>query len=332
MGGDVLRLPDDWVWDSWVADDGERFHLYFLKAPRALLDPGLRHTRATIGHATSTDLQVWTYHGEVLGPDPTGWDDLALWTGSVVRGDDGIWRMYYTALSTRGHGVRDQRIGVVESDDLHSWRRVLDRPAVEVDARWYKTLPEDGTASETWRDPFVFRDPDGDGWRMLITARARDAAPNDDGVLAEARSADLRTWEVGPPVCEPGAGFGQLEVAQVRVVDGRPVLVFTCHPQEQTPERIARSGRYCTWSLAGASATGPWDVDRAQPFEAEPTLFAAPLVRQRNGTWALVGFLNTEPEGVYTFEITAPIPVRVGDGGLVAATSDLPAVLGTDPL
>ena len=328
----MLRLPDDWVWDSWIADDGERYHLYFLKAPRALLDPGLRHTRATIGHATSPDLHEWTYHGEALVPDPAGWDDLALWTGSVVRGDDGVWRMFYTAINTRGHGVKDQRIGVVESDDLHSWRRVLDRPAVEVDPRWYKTLDGDATASETWRDPFVFRDPDGDGWRMLITARAAGAPRGDDGVLAEARSDDLRHWEVGPPVSEPGAGFGQLEVAQVRVVDGQPLLAFTCHPQEQTAERITRSGRYCTWSVTGTSPAGPWDVDRAQPFLAEPTLFAAPLVRQRDGGWALVGFRNTEPEGVLSFEITAPIPVEVRDGAFVATTADLPLLPEPHPL
>lgn len=27
-------MADDWVWDSWVADDGERYHRFFLKAPR----------------------------------------------------------------------------------------------------------------------------------------------------------------------------------------------------------------------------------------------------------------------------------------------------------
>jgi beta-fructofuranosidase len=328
----VLRLPDDWVWDSWIADDGERYHLYFLKAPRALVDPGLRHTRATIGHATSTDLHEWDYLGEVLAPDPGSWDDLALWTGSVVRGEDGLWRMFYTALGTRGHGVKDQRIGFVESEDLHRWRRVLDRPAVEVDPRWYKTLEDDPAASETWRDPFVFRDPDGDGWRMLITARARGAARHDDGVLAQARSADLRTWEVGPPVSAPGAGFGQLEVAQVRVLDGQPLLVFTCHPQEQTAGRIERSGRFCTWTVTAAGPAGPWDVDAARPFEAEPTLFAAPLVQQRDGTWALVGFRNTEPDGVLAFEITAPIPVQLRGGALVADTADLPVLPAAEPL
>src|SRR5207249_214482 len=87
----MLRLADDWIWDSWIADDGDLYHLYFLRAPRSLVDPGRRHARATIGHASSSDLVEWTYHGEAVRPDPTGWDDLALWTGSVVRDDRGVW-------------------------------------------------------------------------------------------------------------------------------------------------------------------------------------------------------------------------------------------------
>ena len=31
------------------------------------------------------------------------------------------------------------------------------------------------------------------------------------------------SWEVGPPLSAPGAGFSQLEVAQVRKVDGQHV-------------------------------------------------------------------------------------------------------------
>ena len=65
---------------------------------------------------------------------------------------------------------------------------------------------------------------------MLVTARAIGAERNDDGVLAHARSNDLDSWVVGPPLCRPGAGFGQLEVPQVAAIDGRHVLVFTCHP------------------------------------------------------------------------------------------------------
>jgi beta-fructofuranosidase len=304
------------VWDSWIADDGERYHLFFLKAPRALEDPSLRHTAAIIGHASSLDLVDWTVHEDALQPDAKGWDDLALWTGSVQRGEDGVWRMYYTALSNvPGHGVKDQRIGLAESDDLSAWRRVGDGPLVDPDPRWYRTI--DGTASETWRDPFVFRDPGGDGWHMLITARDPDAPRFYDGVLAHARSADLVTWELQPPVTEP-AGFGQIEVPQIRVVDGQHVLVFTCHPEEQSPEQIERFGPHSTWYVLGESVLGPWDIAGARPFEADPKLFAAPLVQARDGSWAFVGFRNQEPEGILSFEIMDPIRVGLRDGALRA--------------
>ena len=312
----MLRLPDHWIWDSWIADDGETYHLFFLQAPRSLVDPARRHAAATIGRATSTDLRTWEYHGTALGPAPSGWDDLALWTGSVARGDDGVWRMFYTALSTAGRGIFDQRVGVAESDDLATWRRVGTTPVLEVDPRWYKTLDDGSGASETWRDPFVFRDPGGDGWHMLVTARDKDAPRFSDGVLAHARSADLRTWELGPPVSEP-AGFGQIEVPQVREIGGRPVLVFTCHPDEQSERQKQAFGRFSTLSLAGDSPAGPWDIERARPFEAEPTLFAAPLVQERGGGWTLVGFRNQEPEGILSFELLDPVPVELRDGALV---------------
>jgi beta-fructofuranosidase len=312
----VLRLPDDWVWDSWIADDGEFYHLFFLKAPRALKDPALRHTAATIGHATSVDLAHWEVTDDALTPATTGWDDLALWTGSVARQDDGLWRLYYTALSTaRGHGVRDQRIGMAESDDLFTWRRVGDQPLVLPDRRWYRTLDEDALASETWRDPHVFRDAGGDGWHMLITARATRAPRLRDGVLAHARSADMLTWDLQPPLTEP-AGFGQIEVPQVRTIDGQAVLIFTCHPVEQSAEQVARFGRFSTWYVLGDSPNGPWDIAAARPFEGDPKLFAAPLVQRRDGRWAFVGFRNQEPEGILSFEILDPIPVALGSGEL----------------
>jgi beta-fructofuranosidase len=319
----VLELDDHWVWDSWLADDGEAFHLFYLQAPRSLVDPGLRHLAATIGHARSVDLVEWDVLPDALGPTAGSWDDVSIWTGSTVRGDDGGWRMFYTATSSRGHGVRDQRIGVAESDDLVTWRKVGREPLLVADPRWYKTLPEDVTASETWRDPFVYADPAGEGWHMLVAARSLTHGRNDDGVLAHARSDDLRTWELGPPVCESGFGFGQLEVAQVKQVGDRWVLVFTCHPQEMTDERIAASGAYCTWSVPGpADGTFPdvWDIGLARPFTAEPDLFAAPLVQQRDGTWCLIGFRNTEPRGELNFHITDPIPVRLDTDGHLVAT------------
>jgi beta-fructofuranosidase len=306
----VLRSLDEWIWDSWVADDGERYHLFFLKAPRALEDPALRHAAARIGHASSVDLVEWEVHPDALGPrSERGFDDLALWTGSVARGDDGVWRMYYTAINREGRDLRDQRIGLAESDDLMTWRRVADEPLVEPDPCWYRMLGDGSGASETWRDPFVFRDADADadgaGWHMLITARDPTAERRFDGVLAHARSTDMRTWELAPPLTE-AAGFGQLEVSQVRQIDGQWLLVFTCHPDEQGEPRP-----FCTWYVLGDSALGPWDVTQAKPFEDEPDLFAAPLIQRRDGSWAFVGFLDGK-----AFEIVDPIPVSLTEGTL----------------
>lgn len=312
-----LRLDDEYVWDSWVADDGERYHLFFLKAQRTEHGPGARHTQATIGHASSLDLVEWRVEDDALRPTTGSWDDLAHWTGSVVRDDDGLWWMFYTAINTGGHGVKDQRVGTATSPDLLIWTKIGTAPSVEADGRWYKTLDEDPTASETWRDPMVFRDPAGDGWRMYITARVIDAPKNADGVLAEAVSADLRTWTVLPPA-STAAGFGQIEVPQVQCIDGQWVLVFTCHPQEQSEAQIAEFGEYSTWSVLGDGPLGPWDFSTAKPFVEEYALFAAPLVQRRDGSWALIGFRNLEPEGVDAFDIIDPIPVEIRDGRLAA--------------
>jgi|SRR5690348_8440589 len=77
----MLRLADAWTWDFWLADDGRSYHLYFLKAPRHIGHPDQRHWNVSIGHATSPD--------------------LADWTGSVVRGRDGTWFMFYTGVGSQ---------------------------------------------------------------------------------------------------------------------------------------------------------------------------------------------------------------------------------------
>ena len=313
----MLRLPRHWLWDSWVVDDGRWYHLFFLKAPRALGEPALRHEAATIGHATSADLTSWTFHGDALRPSKNGWDDLALWTGSVVRGNDGVWRLYYTALSTGGHGTHDQRIGLAESIDLFTWYRVGAAPVLDPDPRWYRTLLGYNRVSDAWRDPFVFADPGGDGWHMILSARDKDAPPGHDGAVGHARSHDMRTWEVGPPLTVP-SGFGEVEVPQTRLVDGQPLLTFTCHPREQSADRLA-AGRYSTWTVLGDSLLGPWDLSRARPFTEEPELFAAPLVRRREGGWVYLGFRNREHDGIASFELLDPIPVTLAGGALVAS-------------
>ena len=52
----MLRLDDHWVWDSWVADDGKDYHLFFLKALAHRGGPDVPAHAGAVGHAVSTDL------------------------------------------------------------------------------------------------------------------------------------------------------------------------------------------------------------------------------------------------------------------------------------
>jgi beta-fructofuranosidase len=275
-----LRLPGSWAWDSWLARDDGEHHLFFLHAPRSLTDPDARHDHAAIGHARSDDLRTWEVLPAALTPAAgPAWDDMALWTGSVARGPDGVWRLFYTGRSHADRG-RVQRIGVAVSDDLTNWSRR--GRILEADPRWYE--PPD------WRDPCVIEDPNGDGWHMLITARAPGG-----GVIGHARSSDLNDWEIQPPLSRP-AGFRHLEVPRVADIDG-PVLMFSCW----------RGGRG-VWIARGETLLGPWDIEAAEPLD-HPSLYAANFVRDGAGGWSLLGFRDAE-HSVFVGEITDPLPIE----------------------
>jgi beta-fructofuranosidase len=309
----MLELPDSWVWDFWFADDGDRYHLFFLYASRALHDPERRHGRASVGHAVSDDLRNWTRVPDALvRGDAPAFDDVATWTGSVVRAADGTWHMFYTG-GTERDGALIQSIGLATSDDLITWHKYEGNPIASADSRWYEKY--DGTTwfDEAWRDPWVYPDPAGDGWHMLITGRANHGPVDDRGVVAHARSLDLLHWEVEPPLSEPRAGFGQLEVFQVEVIDGRVVLLFNCLRGELSAAKKETAGSGGVWSLIADSVTGPFDISRATPL-TDDSLYVGRLVKDRDGTWQLLAFHNNGPEG-FIGSISDPMPVFLtGDG------------------
>ena len=94
----AFELEDRWVWDFWIAKDRKTYHLFFLQAPRSLGNSELRHSNASVGHATSTDLKEWTEVGTALEPGFSGeWDDVAIWTGCVINHEKRWW-MFYLSL------------------------------------------------------------------------------------------------------------------------------------------------------------------------------------------------------------------------------------------
>ena len=300
----MLRLDETWVWDHWIADTGSAYHLFFLQAPRALGDQIERHWYATVGHAVSTDLRDWQLLPDALGPGPAGsWEDMAVWTGSVIE-HAGTWYWLYTGGRAVPGGV-EQRIGLATSTDLLTWSKHPQNPVIELDPRWYERVEYDA-----WRDPWITRDPEGDGFHALLTARANHGPLDARGVIGHAWSPDLVSWEVRPPLSEPGE-FGHLEVPQVELVEGVPVLLFSVGFDRFPDARRARrpDQDHGSFIALGESRLGPWDLAGARQIPV-PDLYAARIVRDRAGEWQVLGFRDGSVRDEFVGEIIDPIPLR----------------------
>lgn len=316
----VLALKDHFVWDSWYVHDGTRWHGYFLKAPRSIGDPDLRHFNVTYGHAVSDDLTNWTHLGETFQPSAgPAWDDYTTWTGSTVKGSDGLWHLYYTGTCRADAGLR-QRIGHATSTDLHNWTRVGDGLILDLEgpnAAYYEADHTGKWHDRAMRDPWVMRDPAGHGWLMYFTARADGVAePNAGGCIGFATSPDGYDWTLQPPVFT--GGFGQLEVPQVFAVADRWYCLF-CTAAEHFSQDQAALTTPVTGNhyLIGDSPRGPW---RIAPGFLDGDLpcrrYAARIVDTGAGL-VILGFAD-RPDGVpFIGHVMDPEPVTVTAAGLL---------------
>lgn len=312
-----FNLPDHWVWDFWLADDGERYHLFYLHAPKSLGNPDLRHRNARIGHATSTDLRQWSDHGLAFDAGaPGSFDGSATWTGSIVRDHDGLWRMFYTGsrFLAPASVANIETVGVATSPDLFAWTK-QPGPVCVADPRWYETMGTSNWPEEAWRDPWIFWQQADQLWHMLVTARGRDGTEPDRGVMAHATSADLATWTVREPLSATGAGFAHLEVFQVVTVDGHDHLVFCCDAAKLAGARAGQVGG--VWSLPVGDMPGQVDFRQARLLVDERR-YAGRIAIDRQGRSWLLAFNNASPGDPFVGGIGDPVRVVTGpDGYLV---------------
>lgn len=320
----VIALENDWIWDSWYAHDGERWHAYFLKAPKSIINPELRHFNVSQGHAISDDLTTWEHLGTCLAPAKgQAWDDYTTWTGSVVQDDDGLWHLFYTGARKAEEGLY-QRIGHATAVDLHNWQRVESGFCLDLTgphAHHYETSFLKGFWHDrAMRDPWVMRNPDSDGWLMYFTARASGVEePNAGGAIGFATSDDLYHWTLQPPVF--AGGFGQLEVPQVFEKNGRWYCLFCTaaeHFSKAQAETVPGGPVTGTHYLIGQSPRGPWDIAPG-PFldGALPCRRYAARIVEANGGMMIMGFNDHAPTGHFGGYVMDPEPVVFDDDGFL---------------
>ncbi|GAB5389090.1 MAG: hypothetical protein Alpg2KO_20580 [Alphaproteobacteria bacterium] len=295
----MLKLDYHWVWDCWLLHDGTRWHCWYLKAPKSIGDPALRHWNVSHGHALSDDLIEWTDHETAFTPSHgPAWDDYTVWTGSVLRGEDGLWHYFYTG-TTRAEDGMIQRIGHATSDDLRNWQRVGDGQCLDLTGPNAESYEVDHTGrwhDRACRDPWVMKDPDGEGWLMFFTARAAGVEEvNAAGCIGFATSLDLMTWHLQPPVYT--GGWGQLEVPQVFEHEGHWYCLFCMDPAHQSTQNIATNGPIGRGNhyLIAPSPHGPWHLPDGPALDTQHDRYAA-RIADHDGL-KIIGFKDGEEQG-----------------------------------
>lgn len=328
-------IPEQhYLWDFWLVspqewrDQHALYHLFYLQAPRSLHDPNLRHGMATVGHAVSHDLRHWVHRGTVLeAGSPGSWDDRAIWTGSVtIR--DGLAYMFYTALG-KAEQTPVQRIGLAISSDLVHWERHPDNPLLEVDTRWYEPQSAEHGGTQTWRDPHVVYASEEQAYYMFFSARTNEGSLDGRAVIGLARSTNLLSWKILPPVSISG-DFTEMEVPQVVALNGRYYLLFcaTRHATAHESPSEAR-GWIGTHYLVADTLTGPYRPLTNEPLVADAagTYYAGKLVQGSAGTHVFMAWRQWDEEGNFCGGLSDPAMVHVlSDGCLLVHEQQLWAV------
>ncbi len=232
--------PDDSEGDYSAADfalyyETGKMHTYYIKFPTGstwTADPDVNSIN--FGHETSSNLNDWSFVGDILDVSTSGgWDNEHVWAPSVVfNPNDNKYYMFYTGVTGQelyGNANHSERIGIATSTDLNTWTRY---PINNCDGTtgegcvWdcnttWTSWGEPGDWMDDCRDPNVFWDETNSAWYMVYSTRKADSAV----VVGLANSTDLINWnDMGPIDATLG---GVVESANLIKKDGYYYLSWT---------------------------------------------------------------------------------------------------------
>jgi hypothetical protein len=243
-GGCVLDLGPEKAFDAaWVGcpsvlADGDGLRMWYSSHFDAKHGPG------GIGLAAGRDGLAWERANggkPVLGVGPDGaFDDGQVMGPCVLRGRDGTYRMWYTAMpagARHASGIGFYRVGLATSRDGLAWERANGgKPVLDLGGAG---APDEVQAAT----PCVLAD--GDGYRMWYAAWS----PRHGHTVCTARSRDGVAWEkdAGGPVEGLEADAFGPEV--VRAGDGYLMVYMAMRAGRGLYAATSRDGR--RWAPVG---------------------------------------------------------------------------------
>lgn len=301
------------LWDLWFISDRGKYHVFYLQSKRTEDAENRHNANVSIGHAVSRDLEKWEELPTALRPGkPGSWDDLALWTGSIIK-KGGKYYMFYTGRNR--DAVWIQKIGLAVSDNLMDWEKNDSNPVLEADERYYRMGNRKNKLGEipAWRDPFVFRDPKSGRYYMTITAREKGRKVY-NGCIAIAESGNLADWKVLPPLLAPKR-YDEMETSQMVYHKGRYYLFFGVgwrHSYEPGWKRKAgvHTGLHCYYSDSLFGEYRPVNGNGVVVEHAEK-LYDVRLVQKKGNRYTAIGWLNLDENKKFIGKMSAPFELVI---------------------
>lgn len=221
----------EWMWDTWVTQDGADYHLFHLSK-----DGGL-------GRAVSQDLTHWKQLPMIPNlAKPGDWDEKGmLLTGSTVKYDG----KYYLSYGSK----HPEPLGFLVSNDLKTWKRLAE-----------SVLPAKEPYKHAWRDLTIVWDPARNLWDGYLCSEY-DGAP----CVGHVSSPDLLQWShhephfVSEAYTRENKGFVEFEVPEYFEMFGKHYITFSSirSRKNHTSGREDAAG---TWFLIADKKEGPYRV------------------------------------------------------------------------
>lgn len=239
--------PDNaWVGDLIPYYDKGTYYAFYLHDSRIRENEFAEDT--TWHLATTGDCTDFTEQGEAI---PRGSDDRPnknIYTGSVIKNEDGTYTAFYTAynadITINGKSV--QSVMKAHSPDLMNWKTQED---------FIFTADDEIYESFDWRDPYVFFNEEEGCYWMLLAARIKGSGYHRGGCTALCKSKDLNHWTYEQPFYAPSM-YITMECPEVFQMGDWWYLVFSTF-----------SDKFTTHYRMAKSVNGPWLIPEDDVFD-----------------------------------------------------------------
>jgi beta-fructofuranosidase len=176
------------------------------------------------GHYTSPDLLSWTEQKPVLTPEP-GYDENGIWSGCIVKDDQGKPVIFYSAGGANGINVS---AAMPMDKRLLQWQKFAGNPVIKANPKEF--------ARNDFHDPIVWKE--NGAWYMGVGFGLKENGL-EAGTILLYKSVDLKKWQylhplfTGDPANDDSGVFWEMPLFMK--IDGKYVLLVNKVPVRGKP-------------------------------------------------------------------------------------------------